>query len=173
MIVQLNGAFVIGKTSVARALVARLPGAVLYDPEIIGIILQRIARIFGRNVADFQDLRSWRRLTVVALRAVSLVRKNVIVPMAFSNPSHLQEIRDGIPFHLHFCLVAPVEVVHSRLQTRTLSASDAAWQFRRAAECCAVHHDEIFAAQIDAGDRTIDEVADEIMRRITSSTQSR
>src|SRR5687767_2126468 len=66
LILLLNGAFGIGKTSVARRLVARLPRAVLYDPEIIGIALQRAARIVGWNVPDFQDLRLWRRLTITA-----------------------------------------------------------------------------------------------------------
>jgi chloramphenicol 3-O-phosphotransferase len=173
VIILLNGAFGIGKTSVARVLVSQLPGAVLYDPEIIGIALQRTARLFGRNVPDFQDLRSWRGLTVVALRIVRLFRKNVIVPMAFSNASHLQEIREGIKPSLHFCLVAPLEVVEQRLQTRTLSAADAAWQFRRAAECCAVHPDAIFATQIDAGHRTVHVIANDIARRITADSHSR
>lgn len=165
VIVLLNGAFGIGKTSVARELVTRLPGAVLYDPEIIGIILQRIARVFGRDVPDFQDLRSWRRLTVIALRVTRLFRKTVIVPMAFSDTHPLQEIRAGIdrfePHQVHFCLIAPVEIVQQRLRTRR---SAGAWEFRRAAECCAVHREAIFATHVDAGDRTVREVADEIVR---------
>ena len=89
MILLVNGAFGIGKTSVARVLVARLPRAVLYDPEPVGIALQRIARLFGRNVEDFQDLRPWRRLTIAALRVVRLCFRNVVVPMAFSNAGYL------------------------------------------------------------------------------------
>jgi chloramphenicol 3-O-phosphotransferase len=173
VILLLNGAFGVGKTSVARVLVARFPGAVLYDPELAGIALQRAARLFGREVGDFQDLRVWRRLTIAALRIVRLVRKNVIVPMAFSNPAYLQEIQRGIarfePRQFHFCLVAPLPVVQQRLQTRTLDAADASWQFRRAAECCAVHHDAVFATQVNAADRTVqeiaDQIADEVVRR--------
>ena len=59
----LNGAFGIGKTTVARALVKRLPRAVLFDPEPIGVLLQRF-----RRVDDFQDLRAWRRLTIFGIR---------------------------------------------------------------------------------------------------------
>lgn len=161
MILLLNGAFGIGKTSVARILVARLPDAVLYDPEPIGIALQRITR-----VADFQDLRLWRRLTILALRVVRLFRTNVVVPMAFSNADYLQEIREGIARfdsrQLHFCLVAPMDVVQQRIEGR--NPPDAEWQLRRAAECCAVHHDEIFATQIDTADRDVHAVADEILR---------
>src|SRR5215212_6407732 len=89
MILLVNGAFGIGKTSVARVLVGRLPGAVLYDPELLGIALQRIARLFGHGVEDFQDLRLWRRVTIAALRVFRLGFRNVVVPMAFSNAAYL------------------------------------------------------------------------------------
>jgi hypothetical protein len=68
VILLLNGAFGIGKTTVARALVTRMPGSVLFDPEMIGIPLQRVARAVGRTVEDFQDLRTWRSLAVLGLR---------------------------------------------------------------------------------------------------------
>jgi len=54
VILLLNGAFGIGKTTVARALVARLPRSVLFDPELIGMALQGTA-------GDFQDRKAWRR----------------------------------------------------------------------------------------------------------------
>jgi hypothetical protein len=55
MILLLNGAFGVGETTVARAVVARLPRAVVFDPEIIGIALQRLARAAGRRVDEFQE----------------------------------------------------------------------------------------------------------------------
>ena len=171
MILLLNGAFGIGKTTVARILVERLPRAVLYDPELIGIALQRMARMAGRDVEDFQDLRLWRRLTVIALRVVRLFRRNVIVPMAISNPDYLQEIRAGVarfePRLLHVCLVAPLAVVQQRLATRELDPRDAQWQHRRAAECCAVHHDAAFATQLDAT-RDVNQIADELVQLLTA-----
>nr|MDQ3282054.1 hypothetical protein [Acidobacteriota bacterium] len=135
---------------------------VLYDPELAGMAMQRMTR-----VADFQDLRLWRRFTVGALRATRIARPNVIVPMAFSNIDYLREIQRGIarfePDAYHVCLVAPLSVVEERLRTRRLQPKDAAWQFRRAAECCAVHGDPAFATHINAADRTVREVAGEIL----------
>lgn len=172
VILLLNGSFGIGKTTVARILVDRLPRAVLYDPELIGIALQRITRMVGRDVEDFQDLRLWRRLTVIALRVMRLFCQNVIVPMAFSNPDYLREIRAGIsrfePRHLHVCLVAPLEVVRQRLQTRQVDPRGAQWQHRRTAECCAVHNDEVFATQIDAADRDVNQIAGQIVQMLTA-----
>ena len=102
MILLLNGAFGIGKTTVARLLVKRMPRAVLFNPELIGRALQ-----FVRPVDDFQDLPSWRRMTIAGLRATRMVWPNVIVPMAFSNSEYLDEIRRGIerfePDVAHVC----------------------------------------------------------------------
>jgi hypothetical protein len=147
VILFLNGAFGIGKTTVARALVARLPGAVLYDPEPLGILLQRL-----RRVDDFQDLALWRRLTLLALRLARRFRPNVIVPMAFSDAEILAELRDGAarfdPRVLHFCLTAPFDVVQSRLLARGHDAG--AWELRRARQCCHAHSQPRFALQLDA-----------------------
>jgi chloramphenicol 3-O-phosphotransferase len=161
VILLLNGAFGIGKTTVARLLVARLERAVLFDPEPIGVMLQRVTR-----VGDFQDLRLWRRLTVVGLRVTRLLYRNVIVPMAFSNLDYLREIRTAAsridPLVHHFCLVAPVDEVHARLRNRGEDPGRAAWQYRRAAECCVVHGGAEFAMHIDAAARTPAEIADQL-----------
>jgi predicted kinase len=172
VIVLLNGAFGIGKTTVARAVVRRMPQTWLFDPEWIGIPLQRIARLFGRTVDDFQDLRLWRRLTVFGLRLARLVSPNVIVPMAFSNAAYLQEIRAGIQSFdehvVHLCLVAPLDVVRARLRQRGATEANAPWAYRRASECCAAHRNPEFAEQISAADRDPAEIAGEVIRALAS-----
>jgi predicted kinase len=174
VILFVNGAFGIGKTTVARLVVARLPRAVLFDPELIGIAMQRGARVVGRRVEDFQDLRSWRRLTIAGLRMTRAVWPNVVVPMAFSNAAYLQEIRDGVSRFearvCHVCLIAPVEVVHERLTRRDGAGPDAAWAFRRAAECCAVHREPEFAVHVLAAGRTPEEIANEILGGVDAVT---
>jgi hypothetical protein len=163
MILLLNGAFGIGKTTVARALVARLPGSRPFDPELAGIALQRASRLAGRRVDDFQDLPLWRRLTTAGLRLARLRSPTIVVPMTISNPAYLAELRAGIarfePRLLHACLVAPVAVVHARLRERGAHPETHPWEFRRAAECCAVHGRAEFATHVDASERTPDEIA--------------
>jgi gluconate kinase len=172
MVILINGAFGIGKTTVARRLSRRIPGSVIFDPERAGFVLQRLRRISGRPVEDFQDLRSWRRLSVLGVRAAAALRPHVIVPMAFSNLSYLREVRDGIarfePRVLHFCLVAPFSIVQERLRRREgwRSADDRAWQVRRAAECCAAHDGPGFEERVPAGDRTAEEVAEYLLERL-------
>lgn len=162
VILFVNGSFGIGKTTVARLLVKRLPNAVLFDPELIGIALQRITR-----VDDFQDLRAWRRLTVAALRIVRTFRQNVIVPMAFSNLAYLDEIRNGARRFdndvQHVCLVAPLPVIEERLRRR----GSEEWGFRRAAECCVAHESADFATHVNA-ERDPHDIADDLRNLVTS-----
>ena len=93
MVVFLDGAFGIGKTTVARRLRALLPGSAIFDPEWVGLVLRRLPRaisLAGRGTDDFQDLPLWRRGSVLGIRAARAVRDPVIVPMAFSNRAYLE-----------------------------------------------------------------------------------
>jgi len=151
MFVLINGAFGIGKSAVARELRSLLPQSIIFDPEWIGLVLQRIP---GRRIPDFQDLVSWRRLTVVGARCVGAIRTPIIIPMAFSNSVYLDEVRTGLGKSgrpvLHFCLTAPIEVVRERLTARGEPQSDPAWSWvhRRAAECCEAHQASAFATHV-------------------------
>ncbi|HUR82540.1 MAG TPA: AAA family ATPase [Thermoanaerobaculia bacterium] len=161
VILFLNGAFGIGKTTVSRALAKRLPRAVVFDPEPLGILLQRI-----RRVDDFQDLRAWRRLTIVGIRLAHIFAKHVIVPMAFSNPAYLREIRDGVGESKHVCLVASEEVVLARLRARGVDAGE--WVMRRALECCAAHRELAPAETIPAGGAPA-EIVEELLLRLRAA----
>lgn len=151
MYILLNGAFGIGKTTVAKSLRRLLVDAVILDPERIGLVLQRLP---GYRRSDFQHLAAWRRLTVVWGRTVGRFRPTVIIPMAFSEPAYLNEVRSGLGATgrpvLHFCLTAPLHVVRERLAARGEPLSDPhwAWVHRRAAECCQAHERPEFAVQV-------------------------
>lgn len=142
----------------------------LVDPEHVGMVLQRAARVVGRRVDDFQDLALWRKLTVAHLRAARLAARHLIVPMAFSNPAYLEEVRLGAAkvdaALYHFCLVAPEHVVHQRLKARGADPVTNAWEFRRASECCAIHPQALFATHIPAVDALPDTLAVEILAQI-------
>lgn len=162
MYVLINGAFGIGKTTVARQLRRQLPGAALFDPERVGFVLQRLP---GYDRSDFQHLHVWRRLTVLGARALGMAWPTVVIPMAFSEPAYLEEVRSGLAsgsrrVH-HFCLTAPLEVVRERLAARGEPPDDArwAWVHRRAAECCRAHAGEEFAVHVPAEDAQPEAIA--------------
>jgi predicted kinase len=166
--VVVNGAFGIGKTTVARELRARLPGSVIFDPEKIGFVLRRLP---GYRRSDYQHLRAWRVLTVLGARLAGWLAPVVIVPMAFSEPDYLAEIRSGIARPqrpvLHFCLTAPLEVVRARLAARGEPAEDDRWSWvhRRAAECCREHAKPEFAIHVPTEGLSPGEVAAAIADR--------
>jgi predicted kinase len=171
MFVLINGAFGVGKTSVARELRSRVRGSVIYDPEPIGVVLQRVPR---RRVSDFQHLAAWRRLTVAAARTLAALRSPVIIPMTFTEIAYLEEVRAGLarsgrPVR-HFCLTAPLDVVRDRLARRGEPQGDPrwAWVHRRAEECCAAHQSASFATHVSTDVRTPSDVAADLAARITS-----
>lgn len=144
MFLLLNGAFGIGKTTSARALVARAVGASIYDPEPAGVAIQRLLALVGRPVDDFQDVALWSHLTVLGSRLTHRRAALVVVPMAFSNLGRLAAIRAALgpvaPV-VNACLVAPLETVIGRWEARARAERRPvdAWELRRAAESCAAH----------------------------------
>src|SRR4051794_32888072 len=85
MVILINGAFGVGKTTVARRLRKRIGGGILFNPEWLGSVLMRLPRFVrmkGRGTGDFQDIELWRSLTARILRLCeSLPFSTVIVPM--------------------------------------------------------------------------------------------
>lgn len=177
MVILLNGAFGIGKTTVARLLRKRIENSAICDPETIGYVLRRLSAwvpLRGSDTDDYQDMPAWRAWTLAAIRGLRLVRRTVVVPMAFTDPRYLAQIRAGIarcdPQVRHFCLVAPLKIVCARLSQRGVdpASADGAWTFRRASECCAIHSRPEFAEHILAADRSAETIAAEILSRVAS-----
>ncbi|MGP3976112.1 NUDIX domain-containing protein [Streptomyces sp. 8N114] len=135
MIVWLNGAFGAGKTTAAYELLDLLPGSTLYDPEVIGAELrwmlpkERLAQI-----ADFQDLRSWRRLVVdTAAALLTEVPGPLLTPMTLLRREYRDEMFGAfaarrIPVR-HLLLHVEEPVLRERIDTRAAADGGAtrAW----------------------------------------------
>src|SRR5215510_9250810 len=96
MIVMINGAFGVGKSTVAALLRDALPGSKIYDPERVGFVLRRLPgwiRLRGSGTGDYQDIDLWRRSVVAGVRLVRCISPGpVIVPMTFTHRPHFDEI---------------------------------------------------------------------------------
>jgi AAA domain-containing protein len=119
VIIWINGGFGAGKTTLAEELHRRLPDAVVYDPEDVGIMLWK----WLRPNDDFQHLPSWRELVVAT--ALSLRRHHadtLIVPMALIRGAYRAEILGGLAAAgeevLHVFLEADAGVLRERLNDR-------------------------------------------------------
>jgi hypothetical protein len=119
VIIWLNGGFGAGKTTLAEELHRRLPDAVVYDPEDVGLMLWKWMPPSG----DFQHLPSWRELVVAT--ALSLRRHHadtLIVPMSLIRDAYRAEILGGLAGAgeqvLHVFLEAAAAVLRKRLNAR-------------------------------------------------------
>ena len=119
VIIWINGGFGAGKTTLAQELHRRLPDAVVYDPEDVGLMLWKWIQPNG----DFQHLPSWRELVVAT--ALSLRRhhaETLIVPMSLIRDAYRAEILGGLADAgeevLHVFLEAEADVLRERLNAR-------------------------------------------------------
>jgi AAA domain len=119
VIIWINGGFGAGKTTLAQELHRRLPDAVVYDPEDVGLMLWKWIRPDG----DFQHLPSWRELVVAT--ALSLRRhhaETLIVPMSLIRDTYRAEILGGLADAseevLHVFLEVDAGVLRERLNAR-------------------------------------------------------
>jgi hypothetical protein len=153
-IVMINGAFGVGKTTVANGLLAQIPDSMLYDPEEVGQMLRKIGagiRSADEKIGDFQDDPLWPALTVeVAKRLFNEYKRPLIIPMTLAHIPYFTTIKDGLAqltadFH-HFCLTASTATIHRRLIERGDEPSG--WTFQRTARCVIAHRDPIFSEHI-------------------------
>jgi gluconate kinase len=119
VIIWLNGGFGAGKTTLAAELQRRVPEAVVYDPEDVGVMLWK----WIPPNDDFQHLPSWRELVVAT--ALSLRRHHadtLIVPMALLRDAYRAEILGGLADAneevLHVFLEVEPGVLRERLKAR-------------------------------------------------------
>jgi hypothetical protein len=173
---MINGAFGVGKTTVAGLIRRAVPGSLVYNPELTGWALQRLSRwihLRGAGTDDFQDIELWRKSAVAGARLVRAVARGpVVVPMAFSRRDYFDEVVAGMS-RLDstvrvFCLRAGMPTILGRLAMRgdDVSGSESEWVVRKARACVAAHEDEHFGQPIDTEQRSAREVAQEILDRL-------
>ena len=119
VIIWINGGFGAGKTTLAEELHRRLPDAVVYNPEDVGLMLWKWMPANG----DFQHLASWRELVVAT--ALALRRHHadtLIVRMSLIRDAYRDQILGGLANVgeqvLHVFLEVDAGVLRERLNAR-------------------------------------------------------
>jgi len=119
VIIWINGGFGAGKTTLAEELHRRLPDAVVYNPEDVGLMLWKWMPANG----DFQHLASWRDLVVAT--ALALRRHHadtLIVRMSLIRDAYRDQILGGLANVgeqvLHVFLEVDAGVLRERLNAR-------------------------------------------------------
>lgn len=178
MIVIVNSAFGVGKTTVVNLLRTRLRETAVFDPERIGYVFRRLpgfVPLSTKRLDDYQDSARWRSFTIwLAVRRARRCRI-LLMPMCFSNFQYLHEVRSGLTTRglrvLRLWFTAAVETVESRLKARgiDLGSEEGRWVYPRARRACALHAAPEFAVHVPTDGRDPDDVGNDICLHIAQA----
>lgn len=160
MIIWINGSFGVGKTTIAKELNKRIRESIIYDPEDIGIFLEKILP----KKEDFQDYELWRKFNYEILKYFNNNYKNVIVPMTITNVQYYNEIvgrlrQDNIKVE-SFILIAPKNTLIERLNKR----GSTEWAYKQIDRCTKIFELGFDGKKINTDNVSIDNVTLNILK---------
>jgi hypothetical protein len=174
MILFINGPFGVGKTSVARLLVHKMPRSMLYDPEMIGADLHRILGHF-KKVEDFQDYALWRPLVLGGARVLrTTTARTLVIPMTVWRRDLFDPIIAGlrrIDEDLScFRLTASRDVLIDRISSDAGDREAYGWRMAHLEVCLRASLDPAFGTEIRTDERAPVAVADQILQSVAVPT---
>ena len=141
-ILWLNGAFGVGKTTVALLLTDRR----FVDPENVGYVIRRLPWWRGR---DYQDVLLWRRLVARQVKRAAK-RGPIVVPMTIVRRDVLDHLRTHLPSMRMVVLDAPVDAIVARANGDTLDPGARQWRLENVERCVTALADPVFGEHVDA-----------------------
>lgn len=169
VIVFLNGAFGVGKTSTARALHEALPESLIFDPESVGAMLRDTLKERTDWPGDYQSLPAWGRIVVAIVRELRRdYEQPLIVPMTVWRLDVWRRLRDGFQeadFELRaFRLTASEETLRVRILGRPDEEGPHGWCLRHMPVAIAALRDEEYGIEIRTDGCQPAEVASSMLR---------
>ena len=176
MIIMINGAFGVGKTSVAMGLIQHVNNSMIYDPEEVGFMLRNIInkgiRRKGEDADDFQDLELWRKLTVqIAKDLIDTYKMNLIIPMTIYRKEYFDYICRGFKEidrdTYHFCLTSSLDTIHKRLESRGDAAGS--WAYLQTLKAMQAYNEYDFNEYINTENCTVNEIVSIISKIVNDN----
>lgn len=131
MIVWIDGAFGVGKTTTAQLIVGRSIKWRLFDPEDVGHML--VANLKDLDFADFQDLAPWRSLVPrVAHEISTLTGESLLIVQTVLVAEHWDELQRGFAGVgrnvFHVVLDAGPDTLRSRITSDRVHRDAEGWR---------------------------------------------
>lgn len=173
MILMINGAFGVGKTTTAGLLLEKIDNSMIFDPEEVGFMLRSIVpeeiKHPEEKVDDFQAMELWRVLTVNVAKALQLkYKKHLIIPMTIRHYKYYEYIKNGLKevdkMCHHFCLMASKQTLEKRLIKR--GDAEGSWAFQQIDGCLENFQRYDFGEYIDTENIDQEKVVQTILSKI-------
>ena len=175
MIILINGPYGVGKTSVAKNLIKKIPSSILFDTEEIGFLLQNQIPKEIDSKSDFTEFEIWKKLVAdVGIFLRKKYNQTIVIPQTILNKSILFYILDEFKKEgekvYYFCLMGKKEILKDRLIKRVkeqgmehLIGTSDFYAFERIDECL-----EVFGGEksIDTSDKSINEISNILLSKI-------
>ncbi|MGV3618210.1 MAG: AAA family ATPase [Fimbriimonas sp.] len=163
VILLLNGAFGIGKTTLADAFLRARPDFVVFDPEDVGQALRKELHAL-QPVDDFQEYPAWVPGVVEEARRLRESGVHLVLPICIADADRFERMVEGLRGvdneFVALCLVAPPQVVKARLRER--GDGEGSWPDVRAETCCSTHLSGTFGIPLDAT-QTVDALLHQVL----------
>jgi ATP-binding membrane protein len=166
MIIWINGAFGVGKSTIAEVLNSKLIPSFVFDPEQVGAFLWDNFPNPLKNKGDFQDIEIWRSINFQILNYLSHnYFGDIIVPMTITNIVYYDEIigsliNAGVDVR-HYILSATKENIIKRLSLR--GEKRGGWAEMQIDRCLNSFYKSINQVKIDTDNKSIDSVVEHII----------
>lgn len=123
MIIWINGAFGIGKSTAAELLHSQIENSHIYDPEQVGYFLWDNFPENMKRKGDFQDIKIWRSINYEIIKHMyENFDGTIIIPMTITNLDYYNEILGRLMDNkieiYHFILSADKNSIKERLINR-------------------------------------------------------
>lgn len=170
---MINGAYGVGKTTIANEILNKVDNSMIYDPEEVGFMLRNIItqeiKLPKEKTDNFQDLDIWKILVVEVAKNLKLqYNKNLIVPMTIFNKDYFQYIfnrfKELDKQTFHFCLVAKEDTIYERLRNR--GEEEGNWCFQQTKKCVEAFQNECFEKSIITDHMYVNEIIDGIINEL-------
>lgn len=152
MIIWINGAFGVGKTTVAEELNKFIKDSYIYDPEMAGEFIWDNSPQCIRGKGDFQDIPMWRDFNYSMLKYIhENYSGTIVVPMTLTNKKYYSQIierliNEGVPLQ-HYILIAKKFVILERLLKR--GEEENSWSAQQIDRCLNAFEKDINGIKID------------------------
>ena len=166
MIVWINGAYGVGKSTIAAALVKHRPGALLYDPEPLGYFLRDLVRPAERS-QDYQELAIFAPVVIEVARQLHMTYgRDLVMSLGVWQPGQAAQIREGleqIDQVRHYTLTASRSTINKRLMYRGDGQQAMRWIHERLDDAIESLSSPAFSVQIPTDNLAPSQVIERII----------